>query len=251
MLKNSLIVIFTLLSQFTFAQSSRELFNEANDLYAKKNYEEAAKKYEAIVANGFESSALYYNLGNAYFKTKNIPSAILYYEKAALLDPSNDDIVFNLELARTYTIDKIEPIPQFFLVSMVKWFRGLFSANTWAIIAIIAFLIALVCFGLFWFATGIHIRRTSFYFAIILFVAFGFSIYFSVSAKNQIVNHRYAIVFSPVISVKSSPDDSGSDLFILHEGTKVEVLRSVGEWSEVQIADGNKGWLHNQSFKKI
>ena len=113
MLKNSLIVIFTLLSQFTFAQSSRELFNEANDLYAKKNYEEAAKKYEAIVANGFESSALYYNLGNAYFKIKNIPSAILYYEKAALLDPSNDDIVFNLELARTYTIDKIS--------EMVSW----------------------------------------------------------------------------------------------------------------------------------
>jgi SH3-like domain-containing protein len=103
----------------------------------------------------------------------------------------------------------------------------------------------------FWFSRSFEIRRYAFGVAVFLSVIFVVSLIFSISQKNQVVKRNSAIVFAPVVSAKSSPDESGKDLFILHAGTKVELIRPVGEWCEVKIADGNKGWIPKTSFQKI
>lgn len=233
------------------AQKPQMLIDKADKLYTEGKYQDAISNYEAVVGQGLQNAELYYNLGNAYFKIKNIPAAILNYERAHLLNPDDEDIQFNLDLARTYTVDKIEILPEFFLVSFIKGFRNWFSSNSWAYIALFSFALVLALALFFWFSRSFEIRRYAFGVAVFLSVIFVLSLIFSISQKNQVVKRSSAIVFAPVVSAKSSPDDSGKDLFILHAGTKVELIRPVGEWCEIKIADGNKGWIPKISFQKI
>lgn len=232
-------------------QNPDSLFAQANKYYIEGKYSEAVKHYEAIVASGKVSAELYYNLGNAYFKLNDIAHAILYFERAYLLNPSDDDIAFNLELARAYITDKIEAIPDFFVVKWVKSISNLFNSNTWAFLAMLSFTIALILFLVFQFSGKYLIKKYSFvfsWFAVFIFIV---SLAFSVLQKNRIVNSNHAIIISSAVSVKSSPSESSNDLFILHAGTKVETLRNVGEWCEIRIADGNKGWLPKSAFERI
>lgn len=250
----SITLTFTLLGATlgtVLAQKPEILIEKADKLYTEGKYQEAIGNYEAIVGQGLHNAELYYNLGNCYFKTKNIPSAILNYERAYLLNPDDEDIRFNLDLARTYTIDKFEVLPEFFLITFIKGIRNWFNTNTWAYIALFSFALALSLILFFWFSRSFEIRRYAFSVAILFTLVFILSISFSISQKNQIVKRNNAIIFAPVVSAKSSPDDSGKDLFILHAGTKVELIRPVGEWCEIKIADGNKGWIPKTSFQKI
>lgn len=233
------------------AQKPQMLIEQADKLYTEGKYQDAISNYEAVVGQGLQNAELYYNLGNAYFKIKNIPAAILNYERAHLLNPDDEDINFNLDLARTYTVDKIEVLPEFFLVSFIKGFMNWFSSNSWAYIALFSFALVLALVLFFWFSLSFEIRRYAFGVASFLSVIFVVSLVFSISQKNQVVTRNSAIVFASVVSAKSSPDESGKDLFILHAGTKVELVRPVGEWCEVKLADGNKGWIPKTSFQKI
>jgi len=247
-----ILLVLVPISLFGKTQQSAELlFQAANKYYTEGNYAEAIKNYEAIISMGKTSAELYFNLGNAYFKLNDIAHAIVNFERAYLLNPTDDDIAFNLELARAYTTDKIEAIPDFFVVKWVKSISNLFSSNTWAFIAITTFLIALILFMIFQFSGKYLIKKYAFiisWFSVFLFIV---SLAFSISQKNRIVNSNHAIVTSTAISVKSSPSENSNDLFILHAGTKVETLRNVGEWCEIRIADGNKGWLPKSAFEKI
>jgi len=250
----SIALTFTLIGatlSSILAQTPSMLIEKADKLYTEGKYQEAISNYEAIIGQGLQNAELYYNLGNAYFKTKNIPAAILNYEKAYSLNPEDEDIRFNLDLARTYTLDKIEAVPDFFLVSFIRNIRNWFGTNTWAYIAIISFALILALVLFFWFSSSFEIRRYAFSVSILLALIFIVSLSFGISQKNQIAKHNHAIIFAPVVSAKSSPDDSGKDLFILHAGTKVETGRIVGDWCEVKIADGNKGWIQKVSFQKI
>ncbi|MEY1638236.1 tetratricopeptide repeat protein [Tenuifilum osseticum] len=245
-----MIVPVSLFGKVTL-QNPDSLFALANKYYTEGKYSEAVTHYEAIVANGKVSAELYFNLGNAYFKLNDIAHAILNFERAYLLNPGDDDISFNLELARAYTTDKIEAIPDFFVVKWVKSISNLFSSNTWAFLAISSFIIALILFMIFQFSGKYLIKKYAFiisWFSAFIFIV---SLAFSVSQKNRIVNSNHAIVTSSAVSVKSSPSESSNDLFILHAGTKVETLRNVGEWCEIRIADGNKGWLPKSAFERI
>ncbi|MGE0076493.1 MAG: tetratricopeptide repeat protein [Bacteroidales bacterium] len=233
------------------AQKPEMLIDKADKLYSEGKYQDAISNYEAVVGQGLQNAELYYNLGNAYFKVKNIPAAILNFERAHLLNPEDEDVKFNLDLSRTYTIDKIETLPDFFLVTFVKNIRNWFNTNTWAYIAAFAFTAILSLILFFWFSRSFEIRRYAFSVAVMLSIVFIISLVFSVSLKNQVANRNHAIVFAPVVSAKSSPDDSGKDLFILHAGAKVELIRPVGDWCEIKIADGNKGWIHKETFQKI
>jgi tetratricopeptide (TPR) repeat protein len=249
-----IFITFTLISATLgslLAQKPQMLIEKADKLYAESKYQDAINNYEAVVGQRLQNAELYYNLGNAYFKIKNIPAAILNYERAYLLNPEDEDIQFNLDLARTYTVDEIEALPEFFLVSYVKSIRNWFNSNSWAYIALFSFALVLALGLFFWFSRSFEIRRYAFGVAVFLSVIFVVSLIFSISQKNQIDKRNTAIVFAPVVSAKSSPDDSGKDLFILHAGTKVELIRPVGDWCEVKIADGNKGWIQKTDFQRI
>jgi tetratricopeptide (TPR) repeat protein len=238
------LLLFILISfQSLFGQEATLQFEQANKLYRDGEYEQAVTSYEQIVNNGYEHASLYYNLGNAYFKLKNIPAAILNYERAKRLAPHDEDILYNLRLANIRVIDKIEPVPQFFFVDWWHSFMGMFSSGVWAFIAII----------MLWCAAGAGIAVRFVKSAIMQRVCFGLcvvSMLVSIAGFAGVAeqyqhehNDRTAVVFSQSVSIKSSPDAQSTDLFVLHEGVKVDLLDAVGEWRKIRLADGKIGWL--------
>ena len=195
-----------------------------------------------IEGENLQSADLYYNIGNTYFKLDDKAHAILYFERALKLDPSHEDAAHNLDIARQLTLDKIDAVPDFILVS---WFRNLrqgLSADTWAWLTLGLLVCVGVLFLLFRNGGSLGLRRVSFIVGCVLFVLAVFTLIFSLQQKRAVTRQDSAIVTSPVCSVKSSPADGGTTVFVLHEGTKVRLLDNVGDWAKVEIADGRQGW---------
>lgn len=252
-MRNRLIqIILLLFAPFVlFSQTPEELIEKGNQQYIDGDFEAAIATYKTVVDSGYESATLYYNLGNAYYKSNRVTRAILFYEKAKLLAPNDDEINYNLELARTYVIDKIDEIPELFLVTWLKSFIEFFSVDQWAYISIVSFIIALAL-GLFYlFSQKYSLKKLSFIFAIIFLVLSAGTFSFASTQKKQTIENTTAIVFAPTVTLKSSPDVSGTDLFVLHEGTKVTVVDQVGEWREIELSNGNKGWLKTGDIRMI
>ena len=228
-----------------------DVFIMANELYIDGRFEEAIGLYEKILDSGYHSAELYYNLGNASYRSNKIPDAILNYERALLLSPGDEDIRFNLELARMHVRDRIEELPGFFLNRWWTSARDLFSAWKWASVSAAFFIIFLLLVTGFLIVRSVTLKKISFWMAVILFFASALSISFGIDKRNHIRNHNTAIVFAPVVSVKSSPDISSTELFVIHEGTKVWIEDSIGHWRAIRLRDGNKGWLPAESIEKI
>jgi hypothetical protein len=231
-----------------FAQDG--LIKEAETAYTQEDYNKAIELYEETLKNNGASAEIYYNLGNAYYKANQIAPAILNYERALLLDPGDRDIRFNLQMAREKT-DKIEPVGEFFLVKWIHSFQNMGSADSWAMLGIVSFLSLTFCLLLFFFSRWIRVKKVGFYLGIVCLLVVIVANVFAGNQKNKIVNRTHAIVFSPTVTVKSSPDASGTDLFILHEGTKVFIKSSLGNWKEIEIEDGNVGWMPGKDIEII
>jgi len=245
------IIIGVLSAGNLFASNVDQLMAEANKQYSDGKFDDAVKSYESIIKQGYRSDILYYNLGNAYYKSKNIPAAILNYERALLLNPGDENIKFNLDLAKTFTVDKIEPLPEFFLKTFFSKFRQLMSTNGWAYTGIFFLIATLVLSYFFWFTYSPNVKRITFSAGITTLVLVLLSFTFSFQQKDNIEKHGYGILTPSVVAVKSSPSDSGKDLFVLHAGTKVKIIDSVGDWYEISIADGNMGWILKETMEKI
>ena len=194
---------------------------------------------------------LYYNLANAYFKTGAIGKSILYYNKALRIAPSQEDIRHNLAIAEAQTKDRIAVIPEFFLNRWLRTMRNSMSCTSWSVLSLVAFGLLLAFALLFLLASRLRWRKAGFYGALCAFVLFVAMTSFAVSSRNDMLIHDEAIVMGTAISVKSSPDRSATDLFVLHEGTKVKLLSEVDEWCEVVIADGKKGWTLKSNVEEI
>jgi len=246
--------IFILLLLFTsqlFADENAEMFKKANDFYKEGKFDEAVKNYEKVIANGFESSSLYYNLGNSYYKQNLFSKAILYYEKAKAFDPSNKDIAFNLELAQIRVVDKIDAIHDNQIVVWSRMIVKLMSSNNWAITSIVSFILFILLLSLFLFSRNMGLKKTGFGLGVAALIISVATFFFAMHQKNELLNRDTAIILSPTVTVKSSPDKSGTDLFILHEGVKVNVEDSVIGWKEIKIADGRVGWIESLSIESI
>lgn len=244
---STIFILFLALN--TFAQN--QLLEKANQHYTAGEYEEAIKTYLEILNGNVESAELYYNLGNAYFKTNQFTQSIINYERAALLAPNDEDIQFNLELANQHVVDAIEPLPQVFFV---RWFHNIvnkLSADGWAKLSVVAFVIALFLAGIFFFSQITAIKRISFWAGILIVAISIFSFNFAARQKKRMTEHNFAIITQPSVTVKSSPSESGTDLFLIHEGLKVKIKDSLGSWIEIRLADGNQGWLPASSLEKI
>lgn len=233
------------------ADENSDLFEKGNLAFASKYYQQAIESYEKILSNGLESAELYYNLGSAYYKQKDYPSAILYFEKAKKLDPGDEDINHNLKVANTKIIDKIEDLPEFFLLTWWRNFRNIFSFNTWAILSIIFIIIALCLFGFYLFSTVLRRRKLAFWTSLVFFLFMLTSILCAQSQYHNITSTKEGIIFTPSVTAKSSPDINSTDLFVIHEGTKIQIMDTVGEWTEIKIASGSIGWVNTTSFKNI
>lgn len=228
------------------------LWNSANNAYVEGLWEDAISGYDMIAGLGLESAALYCNTGNAYFKSGNISKAILNYERALKLDPSYEDARYNLELSNNMIQDRIDPVPDFILKVWAKDLCWLMDSDGWAVAFIIMFALMLVMILLFVLSPSVAGRRTGFFTGIVFLLLAIMSLSFSLWQKNDYMKSDKAIVMRPVSSVKSSPStEAAQDLFVLHEGTKVEVLDQVGSWSNIELADGRQGWIKMTDIETI
>ena len=233
------------------AAGEADLLQQANQLYSEGEYRQAADAYEQLLQEQGVAPELYYNLGNAYFKAGEVALSILNYERALRLNPRFDDARYNLQLAQERVIDNIPPAQVFFVK---RWIRGLVSRYTsdqWLYASWGLFVLCLAGCLTFVFAKSRGLRKTAFVLGIVFLLTSGISLVCSMTRKNDFQNHRDAVVMTGIITVKSSPDRSGTDLFELHEGTKVAVTSTLGDWVEIVIGDGRMGWTEMKYLEKI
>jgi tetratricopeptide (TPR) repeat protein len=226
-------------------------FNKGVTFFTAGNYKDALLVWTEVYTTGNRSANLCYNIGNAYFKLNNIPKAILFYERAYLLKPEDEDINYNLQISRTLIVDRFQEIPELFFVKWYNFVSLFLSSNRWARISIVSFILSLVCLSLYIYSSKYRFKVLGFWFAIGLFVVSASSVVFSARNRHLVYESRKAIIMEATVSGKSSPDNSGNDLFVLHEGTKVSVEDTVGEWHEIRLSDGNKGWVPLNSLEII
>ncbi len=250
-MKRILFVITIILSYTLSVHAESEVLKQANNLYAKGQFAEAAKQYEKIISTEGVAPELYFNLGNAYFKSNEVGRSILNYERALRLDPLFEDARVNLELAQQKVVDNIVQMPTFFLGRWIETLIKLLSSNQWAYTGLVLFIFSLIFAFVFIFGSSYQLRKISFYIATFFVIISLASVVFSGIRKEQLINHQDAIVMTGVVSVKSSPDRSGTNLFELHEGTKVSIKSTLGNWTEIKLGNGNIGWVEQQNIEKI
>ncbi len=233
------------------AQDLEQTASQAAKAYNTKNYKEAITLYEKIIADGNESYALYYNLGNAYFRNNENTQAIYYYEKALKLAPNNEDIKHNIEVANSKLIDKVETVPELFYKRWWIQIINLMNIDTLAIVNIIVLTLSLLLFAVYVAVSNIMVRKISFWSGILLAFVFIIGITAALQRNKYLSNQHDAIVFAETVNIKSSPDENSKDIFVLHEGTKVKLLDVVGGWQEIRIANGSVGWIKESDIRKI
>lgn len=224
---------------------------DADAEYMKGNYQQAISDYQELLRSGV-SAELYYNLGNAYYRSDNITQAILGYERALMLAPGNNDIRFNLQFARMKTIDKIAPQGEMFFVTWYHSLVNMASVDQWAVLAVISIIVALVFVLLYLFAPRIILRKIGFYGASVLILLFIFSNLFAYQQKQNIENRVGAIVIASSVTVKDTPSMTSKDKFVLHEGTRVDMTdKSMKGWRGIKLSDGREGWLQTNQIEEI
>lgn len=247
-MKKLLFIAALLLS---FVSASAQTKAEADSAYVQERYEQAISLYNKLLETG-ASASVYYNLGNAYYRIGDMAHAILAYERAYLMEPGDADIRFNLQLARTKTIDKIVPESEMFFIT---WFRQMidwYSADQWGRAVVVCFALFVVSLLLYFFAGRMLWRKVGFGVGVCtLILAVLFHI-FAYQQQQKLLVRTHAIVMSSSLTVKSTPSISGTDLFVLHEGTKVEITDdTMKDWKEIRLADGKVGWVPVKTIERI
>lgn len=251
-MKRLFIIIFAFFALPTASATDfDELWSNANTAYYNNDFNEAIALYDSIERSGMASARLYYNMGNAYFKAGRIGKSILYYNKAERLAPGDKDIEHNLAIANTYTRNRIEPLPEFFLRRWMDGFASVMSGNAWAWMSVGFFALTLAGALLYLLPLRRRIRKAGFYGSLASLVVFLFAFAFASEDRRESMESTHAIVTSASASVKSSPDNAGKDLFLLYEGAKVEVRDALNGWREIELADGNQGWIKAAAIEMI
>ena len=250
---SAVVLLWGLLALAAFSvQPARAITKQNADAeYSKGNYVQAIKDYEELLKKN-KSAALYYNLGNAYYRTDNITQAVLAYERALLLSPGDDDIMFNLQMARSKTIDKITPESEMFFFSWGRSLVNLMSVDGWATLSIVSIALALVLLLVYLFSSATALRKVGFFGGILLIVLFVLSNIFAYKQRSMLENRKGAIVISPSLTIKKTPSAGSSDVSVIHEGTRVDITDdTMRDWKAVKLADGREGWVPASQIEKI
>ena len=219
--------------------------------YKNGNYQQAIKDYTELLKAG-ESSVLYYNLGNAYYRSDNITYAILNYERALMLSPADKDIQVNLQIAQSKTIDKITPEPQMFLVQWVNSVVNLMNVDSWAKVSVFCLILAFVLLGVYLSSNKVVVRKFGFFASMLFFIIVVMAISCAYSQKNQLEERKCAIVIAPSVQLKKVPDVKGGNATVVHEGTKVEIIdNTLKDWKHVRLGDNREGWLLVSQIERI
>lgn len=247
-MKRAYIVMCFLLVAFVSMSSNYEAANQA---YAEGDYGQAAELYTQVLEEEGIAPEVYYNLGNAYYKQNEIGKAILNYERALRLKPFYTDAKYNLQLAQQRVVDDIQNTQKSFLSVWIESLIQSLTSNVWAYISIGCFVACALLFLSFAFAKRLILRKFSFHMAVVFILVSLLTGIFAGVARHNYVERMDAIILQGVATVKSAPDMSGTDLFVLHEGTKVRIADAVGDWYEIHLANGNRGWIEKQMLERI
>lgn len=236
-----------------FADAGKDtLWAKGVEAYTGGDYESALASFSELENSGYVSPELFYNIGNCYFKKGNyIGKSVLYYERALKYDPSFEDAQNNLALAQEFTLDRIDVVPEFVLITWIKQFRDTVPSDTWAYISLGLFVLLAILLLLFRFSRSVALRKTAFSIAVLALLFSIISFLFALSLNKKMHSDGEAVVMVPVSSVKSSPSSSQSSVFIIHEGTKLGVIERLGEWSRIELSDGRQGWIMSKEMEII
>jgi len=248
----SLTALLMIICHLSFNVSAQaQTKEEADNAYAEGDYVRAAAVYEQLLEEGV-SPAIYFNLGNAYYRQGDIPHAILNYERAQLLAPSDGDIRFNLQMARQKTIDKIEPESEMFFVTWIRSLVNMASTDGWAYMALFSLALTVVLALVYLFASRLWLRKSGFFLGVLMLICFVLANVFAIQQKRQLTLSTGAVIMPSAVNVKSTPTQNGTDLFILHSGTRVDITDdSMTDWKEIRLPDGKQGWVEASQIEII
>ena len=251
-MKNLLIIIYLLSSLLGFSQTNNEsYFNSALDLYNQGKYSEAISQFQLIIENGEHSYALYFNLGNSFYKINDIANSIYYYEKALKLSPNEKDILNNLSYSQNMLIDKIDKLPVNQVSQFFNSLSNTLSINQWLLFGIAFLYVFLGTFFLYYFNNKAREKKNYFTISALFLVLFNVFLFIGINRFENERNIISAIIFENKIDFRTEPNNRSDVLFNLHEGTKVIVKEELNDWTLIQISDGNTGWIESELIKKI
>jgi len=249
-MKQILYLVIFLLTTLSFCQNE-PLFEEGKALYKAEKYQEAVVVWMKILDKNEHSSSLYFNLGNAHYKLNSVGPSIYYYEKALQLSPHDTDVKNNLAFAQNAMVDNIEPLPVSIFTKWYKTISGGFNYNEWALAAVVFSISFVVLFLLYYFSFSETRKRLLFASSLISIILLLISISMAFTTFSDTKNDRPAIIFAESIEIKSEPNLGSEVAFILHEGTKVQVVAQDTEWVRIVIADGKDGWIPVTDIKEL
>jgi tetratricopeptide (TPR) repeat protein len=241
-------IIFITIS--VWSQKPEELFSQGNEAYKKGDYQTAISLYEKVLQSGKQSEELFFNLANAYYKLNQIAPSIYYYEKALQLNPGDDDALYNLSLANQMKLDKINQVPENVLLRFKKTINRIFSFDTWAWLAVVSAFAGLIIFLIFLFTTNANTKRWAFsgMFISLFLVLFT---WYNAHYGKQLSTQKYGIVFANQVDILTEPNLTADKVTTLHEGTKVQLLRTDGDWQLIKLPDGKKAWIPKTDVKAL
>lgn len=250
-MKRVYLILFAVLCLSKVSANTDSLYQRANELYQEGEYELALNAYREILTSGYESPGLYYNMGNASFRSNSIGYAILYYEKVLKLDPSHEDAKHNLEFVSRYRVDAFEPVPELFLRNWIRVLVQALPERSWSLLAMLLFGVLLAGVLVYLFSHKLNFKKAGFLTAVLGLLLFLVALTAAISSHKKVITPDEGIILAPSVIVRSSPSDSGTELFVLHEGTKIKVNEEVAGWQNIRIMDGREGWIGTSDFGSI
>ncbi|MBP9582656.1 MAG: tetratricopeptide repeat protein [Ignavibacterium sp.] len=246
------IILLMIFISLSIAKADVKSEMQKGNVYYKNNqYQLAIDEYDKLIKQGYQGTSLYYNLGNAHYRLGNVGYAILYYEKALKLSPNDEDVKHNLELARINIKDKVETLPPFFIFNIWESVLASLSVSGWTVFVYIVFILLLLCVIAYFFSRTSTQQRISFFSGVGVFAVLILAIILLAVKMNKEFNIKDGIIVSNVVTVKSSPDNSSKDEFIVHEGLKIRLEDKVDNWVKIRLADGKLGWIPEENLKQI
>lgn len=231
-----------------YSNKALDLFDAGNKAYSATEFDKAIEMYDSLLSMNYESAALYYNLGNSYFKQKNIGKAILNYERAAQLDPNDEEIQNNLALAKETILDKFETLPSPIFKTLAMSIMTFLSPSHWSVFGLVLLFLMMIGVYLYLFS---NFKRPGFVLGLASLALASFCIIMAYSYQSHLENHVPAVILADSSYIKSAPSETAEDVFILHEGTKLEVQDELDGWKKIRLADGKVGWIESGDLEEI
>jgi len=244
-----LIIVLLLFSSTIYAENAQVLFNQAASSYEKQDYKTALKFFSEIEDADLFSSDLYYNIANCHYKLQQTAEAVLYYEKALKLNPRDEDVLFNLQLVQLQLVDKLAEVPQTFYQKWADGLKNLRSIDQWAKLGLLFSFVFCVFFMIFLFTNTYKLKKNAFKISMSVLLVSVCSLFFAYYSHET--TKTLAVLMLPNTYVKSAPSTQSEDLFILHEGTKVQTLEVFNQWTKIKLSDGMIGWIRSSAMQEI